>query len=140
MQCDFDGNCLYICLYIYFAVWYDISDQNRCSFRSPGSGVIDLIKQLIILDINVITLISMLSTCLRKVSWSQITAGHSCVIDRSNSLIFAFNQRQLYWINFDQWFEFMFCLWSVFVWLVYWFWNFWSAMSITSRLLNPCQV
>ena len=51
MQCDLDGNCLDICFYVYFAVWYIISDQNQYSSRSPASGAITVIKQLIILDV-----------------------------------------------------------------------------------------
>ena len=55
MQCDLDGNCLDIC-YVYFAVWYIVSDQNQCSSRTPASGVMDVIKQLIIVDINIVIL------------------------------------------------------------------------------------
>ena len=113
MQRGLDGNCLDICFFVSFAKWYVISDPNRHYCRSPISGVIDVIKQL---NIDVITL--------QKVSWMQVTAGHSCIINRSNSLIFAFNQRLFHWIIFwsmvDQ-FQFVFCLWSVFVWLVCWF-------------------
>ena len=53
MQWDLDGNCFDICFDIYFAVWYVVSDQNRYSSRSPASGVIKVIKQLIILNKNV---------------------------------------------------------------------------------------
>ena len=66
----------------------------------------------------------MLSPCLRKVSWSQITAEHFCMINRSNLLIFAFNPWQFHWIIFRPMvyqFGFMFCLRSFLVWLVCWF-------------------
>ena len=55
MQCSLDGNCLDICFDVYFAVWYVISDQNWHSSRSPAFGVINVIKQLMILDIDAIT-------------------------------------------------------------------------------------
>ena len=55
MQCDLDGNCLDICFYVYFAVWYVSSDQNRFFSRSPASRVINVIKQLLILNIDIIT-------------------------------------------------------------------------------------
>ena len=42
----------------------------------------------------------MLSPCFRKVSWRQIIEGHSCVINKSSSLIFAFNPRQSHWVIF----------------------------------------
>ena len=54
MQCGLDGNCWDICFYVYFAVWYVISDQNSYSPRSLASGVINVIKELIILNIGVI--------------------------------------------------------------------------------------
>ena len=71
MQCCFDGNCLDIFFDTYFAVWYVISDQDRYSSRSPASGVINVIKRLIILDIDVIP---WMEECFME-------AEHSSVID-----------------------------------------------------------
>ena len=128
------GNCLDICFDVYFAVWYDISDQNQYSSRSTASGVINVIKQLIVLDIDVIT-------WLEGGFLEAVTAGHSCIINRSNSLIFAFNPWQFHWIIFwsmvNQ-FEF-FCLWSLFFVVGLLILDFWSAMSITSRSSNLFQ-
>ena len=43
--------------YAYFAVWYDISDQSRYPSGGPASGVIDVIEQLIILNMDAITVL-----------------------------------------------------------------------------------
>ena len=79
----------------------------------------------------------MLSQCFRKVSWRQITEGHSCVINKSSSLIFAFHLRQFHWIIFRPMVDgvyvlsfFFFCLVSLLVS------DCFSAISITSSPSN----
>ena len=51
-----NGNSLDVCCYIYFTVWYIVSDQNRYPSRSPASRIMGVIKHLIVPDINVVIL------------------------------------------------------------------------------------
>ena len=50
------GNCFDVCYYTYFTVWYIVSDQNRYPSENPDSGIMGVIKHLIVPDINVVTM------------------------------------------------------------------------------------